>query len=195
MDAALEALERLTRRAVWLWADHPARFYSYALGATLALSGVIVVAARRRRSASAASASTMRSLTGLSSAELAARIAATTARARVAGYRKPLASGRKFVLESGGLPFVVTQLQMAHAKEKLATTKAAAGGSTRKLHESRDAFAALEPESVVGDVGASHVAVINKFPLIDGHCVLVTREFIPQTGPMSEADLSALWQL
>ena len=41
-------------------------------------------------------------------------------------------------------------------------------------------------------LGAAHVVVLNKFPVIDRHLLLVTRQFEDQHTPLSHADFDAL---
>jgi hypothetical protein len=56
-------------------------------------------------------------------------------------------------------------------------------------------LAALAPESIVARLSPAYSLVLNKFPVVDQHVLLVTSQFVPQAGPMSEEDLGALWQL
>jgi ATP adenylyltransferase len=58
-----------------------------------------------------------------------------------------------------------------------------------------DAFATLPRETLVGHVGERHALVLNKYPVMPHHCVLVTRAFVPQAGLMGEEDTVALWRL
>lgn len=44
---------------------------------------------------------------------------------------------------------------------------------------------------VVGDVGAAHRLVLNKFAVVPGHFILATRAFTPQTHVLDAADLDA----
>ena len=56
----------------------------------------------------------------------------------------------------------------------------------------RNPFLPPEPELTVGAVGPVHVAVLNKYPVIDRHLLIVTREFIPQEALLDRQDLGAL---
>jgi ATP adenylyltransferase len=49
-----------------------------------------------------------------------------------------------------------------------------------------------EPELTVGGVGPTHVAVLNKYPVIDRHLLIVTREFAHQEALIDTADFAAL---
>lgn len=58
-----------------------------------------------------------------------------------------------------------------------------------------DAFERLAADTFVCDVGphAKHALVLNRFPVIPRHCVIVTRRFEPQEAPLTTDDLAALW--
>ena len=53
-------------------------------------------------------------------------------------------------------------------------------------------FLPPEPELTVAALGAAHLVVLNKFPVIDRHLLLVTRQFEDQHTPLSHADFDAL---
>lgn len=53
-------------------------------------------------------------------------------------------------------------------------------------------FLPPEPELTVAEVGADHLVVLNKFPVIDRHLLIVTRQFEDQHTPLSRADFDAL---
>lgn len=53
-------------------------------------------------------------------------------------------------------------------------------------------FLPPEPDLTVAELGASHRVVLNKFPVIERHLLLVTRRFEDQHAPLSQADFDAL---
>jgi len=53
-------------------------------------------------------------------------------------------------------------------------------------------FLPPEPELTVAELGAEHLVVLNKFPVIDRHLLIVTRKFEDQHAPLSNADFDAL---
>lgn len=53
-------------------------------------------------------------------------------------------------------------------------------------------FLPPEPELTVGPLGNAHLGVLNKFPVIDRHLLIVTRAFEEQTAPLTRADFIAL---
>lgn len=53
-------------------------------------------------------------------------------------------------------------------------------------------FLPPEAELTVAALGAGHLVVLNKFPVIDRHLLIVTRQFEDQHAPLSGADFDAL---
>lgn len=53
-------------------------------------------------------------------------------------------------------------------------------------------FLPPEPELTVAELGPAHLVVLNKFPVIDRHLLIVTRQFEDQRTPLSRADFDAL---
>lgn len=53
-------------------------------------------------------------------------------------------------------------------------------------------FLPPEPELTVAELSAEHLVVLNKFPVIDRHLLIVTRHFEDQHAPLSGADFGAL---
>lgn len=53
-------------------------------------------------------------------------------------------------------------------------------------------FLPPEPALTVAELGDDHLVVLNKFPVIDRHLLLVTRQFEDQRAPLDEADFAAL---
>ncbi|XOZ34437.1 DUF4922 domain-containing protein [Halomonadaceae bacterium KBTZ08] len=87
------------------------------------------------------------------------------------------------VLEAQGLRFSVRQL------ERLAQ-KAAASPSA---HTPNDPLAPpYEAYLHIGGVTDSHVALLNKFNVLEQHLLVVTREYQPQTHLLNEADFRAM---
>lgn len=85
-------------------------------------------------------------------------------------------------LEDQGVPFIV---RIAHnLKEKIRATKENAN--------TNPFLPPYEADLYLGDVSSTHAALLNKFCVLDGHLLLVTREHAPQTELLSEADCEAL---
>ena len=90
-------------------------------------------------------------------------------------------------LEQDGISFVVrvaANLQRkAHEKQRLD-------------HQTQpaDPFLPPEPALTLGQIGDSHLAVLNKFNVVERHLLLVTRRFEDQQRLLTPADFAALWQ-
>lgn len=112
-------------------------------------------------------------------------IVARTRAALASGALAPIETEER-CLEQSGLRFRV----------RLATTLAAKPIATRHTGPgcggARNPFLPPDPELVVADVTDTHVAVLNKFPVIAHHLLVVTRAFAPQTAPLDHDDVVAL---
>jgi ATP adenylyltransferase len=53
-------------------------------------------------------------------------------------------------------------------------------------------FAPYDPDLFVADLSSTHVALLNKFPVIDHHLLIVTRRFEPQDSALTARDFAAL---
>lgn len=53
-------------------------------------------------------------------------------------------------------------------------------------------FLPPDPDLTIGPLGEHHLGVLNKFPVIDRHLLIVTRAFETQTAPLTRADFIAL---
>ena len=51
------------------------------------------------------------------------------------------------------------------------------------------------PGLFVGEISATHVSLLNKYPVLDHHALIITRAFEPQTSPLTEADFAAVLPL
>lgn len=109
------------------------------------------------------------------------RIAEVSARALRSGALEPIATRTSFVEESG-VRFVVRVLERIERK-RASNRRAAASG--------RNPFLPYEEELFVADVSETHVALLNKFNVMEEHLILVTRKFEEQESPLTEADFEA----
>jgi sulfate adenylyltransferase (ADP) / ATP adenylyltransferase len=65
---------------------------------------------------------------------------------------------------------------------------------TPQTQPPRDPFLPYEPDLFVADMSPTHVALLNKFNVIDRHLLIVTRRYEPQEALLDIADFSALVQ-
>jgi len=86
------------------------------------------------------------------------------------------------VIEDGGVRFLVRQVSSLARKE-------AAGGSGSGRS---NPFLPCDPDLFVADISDTHLALLNKFNVIDHHLLVVTRRFAPQQALLTVADFAAL---
>lgn len=107
-------------------------------------------------------------------------------------YEGAIASGAllRFATDSievveGGIPFIVRVAVNLQRKAK-----------ERKKHTDKDAdinpFLPPETALTVGAIGGQHLAVLNKYNVVDYHLLIVTRQFEEQENLLTACDLQAL---
>jgi ATP adenylyltransferase len=74
----------------------------------------------------------------------------------------------------------------------LAAKPIAAVDRHRRPASVRNPFLPPEPALLVADVSETHLAVLNKFPVIGHHLLVVTRRYVPQTAPLDRDDMVAM---
>jgi sulfate adenylyltransferase (ADP) / ATP adenylyltransferase len=83
----------------------------------------------------------------------------------------------------GGIPFVVRVASDSAARQRRLVARS----------DRRNPFLPADPELVVGAIGESHLCVLNKYPVIERHALIVTRDFQDQEAPLERADFEAVW--
>src|SRR5260221_6670759 len=86
-----------------------------------------------------------------------------------------------FLVPDAGADFVV----------RLATDYAAQAARQPKPRVGNP-FADPEPDLLVGDVSPTHVAILNKYHVIESHLLIVTRGYVDQHVLLDRADFEAL---
>ncbi|PRX36907.1 ATP adenylyltransferase [Paraburkholderia sp. BL18I3N2] len=93
------------------------------------------------------------------------------------------------VLESDGIRFVVRQVSSLIRKEQQRR-------QTQQRHDeerpSANPFLPYEPDLFVADISDTHLALLNKFNVIDNHLLIVTRNFQSQNALLNLADFESL---
>jgi ATP adenylyltransferase len=74
----------------------------------------------------------------------------------------------------------------------LARKAEAASVATTPAANDGNAFLPAEPELTVGDVSPTHVGVLNKYPVVPHHLLVVTKRFVPQEAPLDRDDFAAV---
>src|SRR5205085_4429700 len=94
------------------------------------------------------------------------------------GALEPIVT-RTAIIDDAGARFVVRVAAALAAKAEAPKPRA-------------DPLGDYEPELYVGEVGAAHYALLNKFPVLPEHLLIVTRAAEPQDRLLGEADFAAL---
>ncbi|ACC75466.1 DUF4922 domain-containing protein [Paraburkholderia phymatum] len=93
------------------------------------------------------------------------------------------------VIESGGVRFIVRQVSSLTRKERQRL-------QARRLQTEKrvavNPFLPHEPDLFVADISGTHLALLNKFNVIEHHLLIVTREFRRQEALLDLADFEAL---
>ncbi|MEM5382846.1 phosphorylase [Paraburkholderia phymatum] len=92
-------------------------------------------------------------------------------------------------IESGGIRFLVRQVSSLTRKEQ---QRAQAAKVQTAKRPSVNPFLPYEPDLFVADISDTHLALLNKFNVIDHHLLIVTRAFERQEALLDLADFEAL---
>ncbi|RMD78225.1 MAG: phosphorylase, partial [Gammaproteobacteria bacterium] len=96
-------------------------------------------------------------------------------------------------LAAGALHPLPTELHRWEAAGVRWAVRRLAGPSPKPARGGRDPFAPPEPRLTVAELTDTHLAVLNKFPVLPLHLLLVTRAWREQEEALDAADLGALW--
>lgn len=88
------------------------------------------------------------------------------------------------MLEDGDVRFVVRSVSTL--------TRKRAAGALPKAGARPDPFAPPDAALVVGDLTPTHVGVLNKYPVVPRHLLIVTRAFVDQESLLDATDFAAL---
>ena len=111
------------------------------------------------------------------------RIGAVTERALALGALQPIDTRTERV-DDGDVAFMVRVI------ERLADKPVALPPGVR----GENPFSPYEEAMYVADLGPDHVALLNKFMVIEDHLLVVTRAYAPQTSRLEPADFAAVLQ-
>jgi ATP adenylyltransferase len=113
-----------------------------------------------------------------------------TRSAQAAGALRPIET-RGEVITDHGMDFVV---RVAANLERKAEDKRQQIERAQTTGEHVNPFLPPEPELTVGTVSPTHLAVLNKFNVVEHHLLIVTRRFEDQERLLEAADFAALWR-
>ena len=103
-----------------------------------------------------------------------------TRRALTAGALQPIET-QSTMLDDGGVRFVVRVVSSLARKD-----------AARQAAVVPDPLGNYEPDLFISDLGPSHYLLLNKFPVLAGHVLLVTRRFERQERLLTIEDFAAL---
>ncbi len=113
------------------------------------------------------------------------------AAALAAGALRPIDTEESLIKQEG-VQFVV---RVATSLQRKATDSSLRQLETQAAHNrSQDPFLPPDPALTVGALSETHLAVLNKFNVVDNHLLLVTRGFESQEQLLTLADFEALWR-
>ncbi len=116
-------------------------------------------------------------------------IVRATENAISSGALQPIPTEYTFI-QDGGVRFFVRVLSSLARKDearKEQESRSAAGG------EHVNPFLPYEEDLYVADISDSHVALLNKFNVVEHHLLIVTREYEDQNMLLTKKDFDALW--
>jgi len=116
------------------------------------------------------------------------RLTATTESALRCGALVPVPTGSVFI-EDSSVRFFVRVLSSLRRKDEARKKQDA----EVKEGKAANPFLPPEKELTVCDVTDTHVAVLNKFNVVDHHLLIVTRHFEDQDTLLTLGDFEALW--
>ncbi len=108
-----------------------------------------------------------------------------TRHALACGAMQPIETEEEMV-EDAGVRFLVRRVSSLGRKELERRRRAESPSG------SANPFLPYEPDLFVAEVSGTHVALLNKFNVIDRHLLLVTRRFVHQETLLDRDDLAAL---
>jgi ATP adenylyltransferase len=117
------------------------------------------------------------------------RIAASTEHALRSGALVPVATDSVALADGSGVQFLVRILSNLQRKDEARDRQDAEAKGGRPA----DPFLPPDPDLTVAEIGDTHVAVLNKFNVVEKHLLLVTRHFEDQEMLLTPADFAALW--
>ena len=117
-------------------------------------------------------------------------LAQRTQHALACGALLPIETDQRIV-EDHGIPFLVRMVSSLKHKDQ---EHKQGGSENERSKETADPFVPFDRDLFVAAVSDTHVALLNKFKVIDHHLLIVTRAFVQQEGLLTLSDFEALWR-
>jgi ATP adenylyltransferase len=96
---------------------------------------------------------------------------------------------RESFVEEQGVRYFVRVLESLRRKDEARQKQ----NSSASQGKHADPFLPPESDLVVGDIGKNHIAVLNKYNVVENHLLLVTKHFEDQTALLTLDDFESLW--
>ena len=116
------------------------------------------------------------------------RLIRTTEQAISAGALLPIPT-EYFFIEDGGMRFFVRVLASLSRKDEARKKQEGQSRSGKSVNP----FLPPEKELMVADISDTHIALLNKFNVMEHHLLIVTRHFEDQDTLLTLSDFEALW--
>src|SRR5512142_595358 len=116
------------------------------------------------------------------------RVVTTTRHALESGKLVPVPTDYAFV-EEGGVRFFVRVLASLRRKDEARQKQETDSGGGAPANP----FLPPEKDLTVADITDTHLAILNKFNVVEHHLLIVTREFEDQGTLLTRRDFEALW--
>jgi ATP adenylyltransferase len=111
-------------------------------------------------------------------------VCAATGQALAAGALEPFETEQS-VIDEAGVRFLVRRVSSLERK--------IADARRSRPQADVNPFLPYDPRMFVADIGAGHVALLNKYPVLEHHVLIVTRDYEPQRALLQPSDFAALW--
>ena len=95
------------------------------------------------------------------------------------------------ILEQNNIPFIVRIVDNLARKENIKKQEK----KKQKKNPDFNPFLPFDQNLFVGDISSSHIAILNKFNVVDYHLLIITREFESQNNILNLNDFHALWNI
>ena len=115
------------------------------------------------------------------------RVVAQTALAIQCGALQSISTDCE-VVESEGMDFIIRVIAHLARKDAVAQPQLSTAAKSKPV----DPFLPYEPELFVTDISPTHLALLNKFNVVEHHLLIVTRAFEAQDTWLTLADFEAL---
>jgi len=115
----------------------------------------------------------------------------TTAQARASGALLSIPTDC-WILQDGPVPFLL-RVSANLARKEVADR--AAGVRSALAKKPDNPFLPYERELFVDHLSPTHLALLNKFNVVDHHLLVVTRAYESQTAPLNPRDFEAMWAI